>query len=172
MQGHLPHVIDLIPRLRRLAVALLHDRDTADKLVHMCLGNVSDQYGQWVAKVDVRLPLFRCLIEAYLASDWQESERRSVARGAPSASDSQYATLETLERALRQLDKREKAALLLIDLEEASYEDAAAIMDEPVKSVKAQASRAQNKLRHSMSTGSSTALDREGRPDTIGEEGP
>jgi RNA polymerase sigma-70 factor (ECF subfamily) len=143
-----------IPRLRRYARALLHDKDRADDLVQDTLVRGLDKihlyrYG------DVRAWLFTVMHNQYV-----NSVRRSVKRSetilvekmqlASPAPQLPNLELRDLENAIARLSEEQRATLLLVALEGLRYEEVAQICDVPIGTVRSRLNRAREELRRMM----------------------
>ncbi|OLT20526.1 RNA polymerase subunit sigma-70 [Ornithinimicrobium sp. CNJ-824] len=87
-----------------------------------------------------------------LVDDWSVLQGHRPAFGAATTASSEQtyldATLPTqLVRALRELDPRFRAAVLLVDVHDLSYAEAAAVLGVPVGTVMSRLSRARDRLR-------------------------
>jgi RNA polymerase sigma-70 factor, ECF subfamily len=153
-----------IPKLRRYARALLHNRDGADDLVQDTILRALEKAHLFERGTDLRAWLFTMLHNQYV-----NSVRRAVRRGqiftvekvhlaAPAA---QMAGLELrdLERAIQRLPEEQRTTLLLIGLEDMSYEEVAQVTGAPIGTVRSRVSRAREALRQ-MTTATAPAPSR------------
>jgi RNA polymerase sigma-70 factor (ECF subfamily) len=147
-----------IPRLRRYARALVRDADMADDLVQDCLMRA---ISRWHLRRDngaLRAWLFTILYNLFV------SERRALARrGGPSvpiedwdriapAMDGRSAAedhlaLRDLMAGLEGLPDEQRALVLLVGVEDLSYEEAARVTGVPLGTVMSRLSRARERLR-------------------------
>jgi RNA polymerase sigma-70 factor (ECF subfamily) len=146
-----------LPRLRRYAQALVRDAVRADDLVQDCLTRALGKLHLWREGTDLRAWLFTILHNQYV-----NYVRRSVRAGATvelddadlllSQSANQEAGLELrdLDRALGRLPAEQRQVILLIGLEEMSYDDAAAVLRVPTGTVRSRLSRGRLALRELM----------------------
>jgi DNA-directed RNA polymerase specialized sigma24 family protein len=123
-------LVDLIPRLRRYARALVGDRSTADDLVQDTLERA------WA-----KLHLYR------RATDMLGDEMPELAQRAP---QSDALLVRDLDRAIGRLPAEQRAVLLLVTLEEMSYDQVARTLGIPIGTVMSRLSRAREKLRAMM----------------------
>jgi RNA polymerase sigma-70 factor (ECF subfamily) len=145
-----------IPRLRRYARALTHDRERADDLVQNCLMRALANQHRWQPGTNLRAWLFTILHNTRV-SDLRRSTREescnelAMARmmPAPRAPDARL-QLRDLERAIGELPESQRQVLLLIGLEEMSYDEVAAVLDRPVGTVRSRLSRARAALREQL----------------------
>ncbi|MGP9813692.1 RNA polymerase sigma factor [Rhodopseudomonas sp. NSM] len=157
----------LIPSLRRYARALLRDRDAADDLVQSTLERALTRWRLRRPGGDLRAWLFTIERNLYL-----DQRRRAVRRGGTVDLDSRVVLADGAagpERALiardalarlDDLPEDQRSLLLLIGVEELSYEQAARMFDVPVGTIMSRLSRAREALRTSLETGRATVLRR------------
>lgn len=157
----------LIPSLRRYARALLHDRDAADDLVQSTLERALTRWRLRRPGGDLRAWLFAIERNLYL-----DQRRRAIRRGSAVDIDSRGTLADGTagpERsliardALARLDdlpEDQRSLLLLIGVEELSYEQAARVFDVPVGTIMSRLSRAREALRQSVEAGRTTVLRR------------
>lgn len=156
----------LIPSLRRYAYALVRDHDAADDLVQDTLERALSRWYLRRDGGDLRAWLFT--IQRNLHINAYRSTRR---RGThvpldmtplPGVAASQESALEAQDvlSALDQLPEEQKSLLLLVGVEDFSYEAAARILDVPLGTVMSRLSRARQKLRSVLDMGRATLLRR------------
>ena len=142
-----------IPRLRRYARALTRNADRADDLVQDTLTRAIAKAHLWQPGTDIRAWLFtimhnqnvnkvRRAIRDHANVDVDECEKL-VATTDPTASRQ----LRELERALAQMLEEQRQVVLLVGLEGMSYEDAAAILNVPIGTIRSRLSRGREVLR-------------------------
>ena len=127
-----------IPRLRRYAWALTGDRSAADDLVQDCLERAWSRLHLWRRGSNLRAWLFTILHNIY-ANDARRRMRRPVvvsltdAVVTPAVPPTQDMGIEVanLDAALKRLPEDQRAAVLLVGLEELSYREAAAALGIP-----------------------------------------
>lgn len=147
-------ILEQVPRLRRYARALTGDRFAADDLVQDTLERA---LAKWVlfrpgSKPDAWLMsimhnLFvNQLRQRAARPDQMELEAIAVEPATPARQEEGLA-LEDLQAALDKLPADQREVLLLVALEEMSYEEAARIVGVPVGTVMSRLSRAREKLR-------------------------
>jgi len=156
----------LIPALRRYAYALLRDHDAADDLVQDTLERALSRWRLWRPDGDLRAWLFTMQRNLFI-NDWRQRQRRGPhARlddvASPATAGQQEAGLEMRDvlAALDQLPEEQKSLLLLIGVEDFSYDDAARILGVPMGTVMSRLSRGRQKLRSILETGRATLLRR------------
>ncbi len=155
-----------IPALRRYAFALLRDRDRADDLVQDTLERALSRWLLRRADGDVRAWLFTILRNLHV-SRWRRERRRggtvdldeSAVPGVPARQEAALEVHDVLA-ALEQLPEEQKSLLLLVGVEDFSYDDAARILGMPIGTVMSRLSRARQRLRALVETGKVTLLRR------------
>ena len=144
-------VVALVPRLRRYARALIRDRALADDLVQDTLERAWTKLHLYRRGTDLRAWLFTVMHNVYV--NQRRAERETVEldaaeledAAAPSASDG--LEIRDLERALHRLPDEQRKVLLLVALEEMSYDEAARTLGVPIGTVMSRLSRARERLR-------------------------
>lgn len=156
----------LIPSLRRYARALLRDRDAADDLVQSTLERALSRWRLRRDGGDLRAWMFTILRNLYL-----DQRRRIARRGVDLELDHFGALADDVgaERALIARDalarldtlpEEQRSLLLLIGVEDLSYEQAARVLDVPIGTIMSRLSRARAALRRSVETGRGPVLRR------------
>jgi RNA polymerase sigma factor (sigma-70 family) len=154
-----------IPALRRYAFALLRDHDRADDLVQDTLERALSRWWLRRPEGDVRAWLFTILRNLHVSA-WRRDQRQGttvdIDGSALSVAARQEATLEVHDvlAALDQLPEEQKSLLLLVGVEDLSYDDAARILGMPIGTVMSRLSRARQRLRSVVETGKVTLLRR------------
>lgn len=154
-----------IPALRRYALALVRDHDAADDLVQDCLERAISRWYMRRADGNLRAWLFTILHNLYIGAH-RSRMRRGVSvpideasAGVPADQHSGLEARDTLS-ALDQLTEEQRSLLLLIGVEDFSYEEAAQMIGVPVGTVMSRLSRARQCLRSIMETGRPAFLRR------------
>lgn len=154
-------LVELIPRLRRYARALVGDRATADDLVQDTLERAWAKLHLYRRGTDLRAWLFTVMhnvhvnrVRATRPTDMLEDEMPELAQRAPQGD---ALLVRDLDRAIARLPAEQKAVLLLVTLEEMSYEEVARALGIPIGTVMSRLSRAREKLRAMMLGQSATA---------------
>jgi RNA polymerase sigma-70 factor (ECF subfamily) len=147
-------LVELIPRLRRYARALVGDRATADDLVQDTLERAWAKLHLYRRGTDLRAWLFTVMhnvhvnrVRASRLTDPLEDEMPELAQRAPQGD---ALLVRDLDRGIARLPAEQRAVLLLVTLEEMSYETVARTLDIPIGTVMSRLSRAREKLRASM----------------------
>lgn len=149
------HILYLVARLRRYAVALLDDPDKADQLVADCLAESLHRMEEWRAAGMPKAWLFHRLHRVYTANARRYSAQRNLRSDAgtiEAADRGRHASNEgnRYVAALYALPDNLRIVLLLVDLEDMTYGEAAAVIGEPLSAVKSLLHRAREGLRHSL----------------------
>ena len=146
-----------IPRLRRYARALTRNIERADDLVQDTLVRALAKQHLWQAGTNLRAWLFTLMHNQNV-----NDVRRGVHQGqnidvevmsnvlAATTDPTASRQLYELNRALSQLAQEQRQAILLVGLEEFSYEETAAILNIPVGTVRSRLSRGRDQLRRLM----------------------
>jgi len=147
-------LVELIPRLRRYARALVGDRASADDLVQDTLERAWAKLHLYRRGTDLRAWLFTVMhnvhvnkVRATRVTDTLEDELPELAQR---ASQGDALLVRDLDRAIARLPTEQRAVLLLVTLEEMSYEEVARALDIPIGTVMSRLSRAREKLRMMM----------------------
>jgi RNA polymerase sigma factor (sigma-70 family) len=147
-------LVELIPRLRRYARALVGDRASADDLVQDTLERAWAKLHLYRRGTDLRAWLFTVMhnvhvnkVRATRVTDTLEDELPELAQR---ASQGDTLLVRDLDRAIARLPSEQRAVLLLVTLEEMSYEEVARALGIPIGTVMSRLSRAREKLRMMM----------------------
>lgn len=141
-----------IPALRRYAFALVRDAAAADDLVQDCLERALSRWYLRRAEGDLRAWLFTILRNLYINA-YRARKRRDASTAIDEAPSSiapeQEAGLQARDvlAAIDQLPEEQKSLLLLIGVEDFSYEQAARVLAIPIGTVMSRLSRARQRLR-------------------------
>ncbi len=144
-------IVELIPRLRRYARALVSDRARADDLVQDTLERAWNKFHLWRPGSDLRAWLFTVMHNVHVNQVRASRDHAMLDDEGPemAVAGVQGASLEIrdLERALAVLPPEQREVLLLIALEDMSYAEVASMLDIPIGTVMSRLSRAREKLR-------------------------
>lgn len=147
-------IVDLIPRLRRYARALVGDRSAADDLVQDTLERAWSKFHLYRGGTDLRAWMFTVMHNVHvnrvraqrpvdaLPDDVPETLQHG-AQGDP-------LMIRDLERALASLPEEQREVLLLVALEDMSYDEAARTLGIPIGTVMSRLSRGRERLRAKM----------------------
>jgi RNA polymerase sigma-70 factor (ECF subfamily) len=144
-------LVELIPRLRRYARALVGDRASADDLVQDTLERAWAKLHLYRRGTDLRAWLFTVMhnvhvnkVRATRPTDSLDDEMPELALRAPQGDS---LVVRDLDRAIALLPAEQRAVLLLVTLEDLSYEEVARTLGIPMGTVMSRLSRAREKLR-------------------------
>ncbi|MDB5872504.1 MAG: subfamily polymerase sigma-24 subunit [Ramlibacter sp.] len=148
-------IVDQLPGLRRYARALTGDPWAADDLVQDTLERACAKWQLWTAGSDLRAWLFTLMHNLFL------NQRRAAKVALNSVSiDDVAAELHAppsnsddpmdISRCLQRLPADQRAVLLLVAMEDMSYQDAAKVLGIPLGTVMSRLSRARSRLRELM----------------------
>ncbi len=148
-----------IPALRRYAYALTREHEAADDLVQDCLERALSRWHLRRPDGDVRAWLFTILRNLYI-NGYHTRRRQGSTVSLESAPPMSSAAaqevglgIQDVLSALEQLPEEQKSLLLLIGVEDLSYEEAARVLGVPIGTVMSRLSRARQKLRTVIETG-------------------
>lgn len=156
----------LIPALRRYAYALVRDPDAADDLVQDTLERALSRWSLRRSDGDLRAWLFTIQRNLHVSSLRQGRRRGAHVEldeaTSPSLAAQQESGMEIQDilAALDQLPEEQKSLLLLVGVEDLSYDDAATVMGVPAGTVMSRLARGRQKLRALLETGRTTLLRR------------
>lgn len=149
-----------IPGLRRYAWALLRDDEAADDLVQDTLERAIHRWSQRRRDGDLKAWLFAIQRNLFL-NQVRQRRSRGVQVGAealndlpsPEGSPEGQAAVRDILAGLDALPEEQRSVLLLVGVEDLSYEQAAQVLSLPVGTVMSRLSRARRKLREFMDNG-------------------
>lgn len=168
-QALLPH----IPGLRRYARALTGDAWAADDLVQDTLERACSKWRLWQTGSDLRAWLFT-LMHNLQANQWRSGRHERQAGPPVDLEDVQHelfapaSAVETgldLQRCLLRLPPEQREVLLLVGMEDLSYDAVARITGVPVGTVMSRLSRGRQRLQQLMEGG--PASKETGRPAAV-----
>jgi RNA polymerase sigma-70 factor, ECF subfamily len=141
-----------IPGLRRYARALTRSAQTADDLVQDCLERAWRKADRWEAGTDLRAWLFTVMHNVYINGlrrklpETEPMEHTDYEDPRPQTPDAGI-HLRDLEQSLARLSPEQREVLLLVCLEEMSYEQVAAVTGVPIGTVMSRLHRARERMR-------------------------
>lgn len=144
-----------IPRLRRYARALVNDRTAADDLVQDTLERAWTRIEQFRVGTDLRAWMFSIMHNVHL--NQVRSRRDAVSFDEEAHDIGQRATqddaleMRDMDRAMQALPIEQREVLLLVALEDLSYEEVAKTLGIPLGTVMSRLSRARERVRSLMS---------------------
>jgi RNA polymerase sigma-70 factor, ECF subfamily len=155
-------LIELIPRLRRYARALVSDRAASDDLVQDTLERAWAKLHLFRRGTDLRAWLFTVMhnvhvnrVRATRPTDPLEDDMPELAQR---ATQGDALVVRDLDRAISALPVAQREVLLLVALEDLSYEETARVLGIPIGTVMSRLARAREKLRDLMQGKGGTKL--------------
>ncbi|HEU6442011.1 MAG TPA: RNA polymerase sigma factor [Microvirga sp.] len=156
-----------IPGLRRYAWALLRDDEAADDLVQDTLERAIRHWSQRRRDRDLKAWLFAIQRNLFLNAMRQRKargipvgvellENASASAGGPDA----HEDLRDVLTGLDALSEEQRSVLLLVGVEDLTYEQVAQVLSIPVGTVMSRLSRARARLREFMDNGRNAVLRR------------
>ncbi len=142
-----------LPRLRRYARALTGERFAADDLVQDTLERALSRWSLFKrgSKLDAwLLAIMHNIFINQVRADKARPQTVAIDDApipAARAAAGDTLAVRDLERALTQLPEEQRAAVLLVSLEELSYEEAGKVLGVPVGTVMSRLSRGRERLR-------------------------
>jgi RNA polymerase sigma-70 factor (ECF subfamily) len=150
-------LVECIPHLRAFARSLTRNREQADDLVHDAAVRALTAERQFCPGTNFRAWIFTILRNLYY-NRWREHRIRSALLADPVLAREQLGPpqeaildIRDFKRAFWQLGQEQREALILVGASGMSYEEAAAICQCPVGTVKSRVSRARQQLIHPVS---------------------
>jgi RNA polymerase sigma-70 factor, ECF subfamily len=153
MDGSAPDFVQHIPRLRRYARALTGDRGRADDLVQDTLERALVKFHLWRPGSDLRAWMFTIMHNVYINQVRAGSTAvvsaldDEAVQPAIRATQSDRLEVMDLQVALLTLPEEQRDVLLLVGLEQMTYEEAAGVLNVPIGTVMSRLSRARERLR-------------------------
>jgi RNA polymerase sigma-70 factor, ECF subfamily len=154
----MPDILSLIeaeiPHLRRFARYLACDIDRGDDLVQECLTRAIAKHGTWTPGTNLRAWLFTILKNCHIndvrrARRSEEMPDEHPLLTVPANQDAHIGLLEVRDAYLRLSDEH-REVLLLVAIEGLQYDEAAAVLEVPVGTVRSRLSRARQALRDAL----------------------
>lgn len=142
-----------IPRLRRYARALTGDASAADDLVQDALERALVKHDLWREGSDLRAWLFTVMHNVFVNQVRSAAVSRTVplddsyAADLPQPQASDRLEIRDLDAALQALPEEQRAVLLLVGLEQMTYEETANVLEVPIGTVMSRLSRGRERLR-------------------------
>ena len=163
MDGPGRDIVPHIPRLRRYARALTGERTHADDLVQDTLERALIKLHLWQPGSDLRAWLFtlmhnvfinqlRARPARFIAELDDEAEQVAVR---PTQTD--WLEVRDLQAMLLRLPEEQREVLLLVGLEQMTYEETAGVLGIPIGTVMSRLSRARERLRGLLAGGAMPA---------------
>ena len=140
MHGLQRQIVELLPRLRRLARVLARDPVDADDLVQSTVERALVHQGQWRPGTRLDSWMFRIMKNAWIDESRSRTRRGGVflpQEAGEGVGDAGAEALDTrlalgeVERALARLPDEQRAAVALVLVEGLSYQEAAQVLEIP-----------------------------------------
>lgn len=153
MNGRDRDFIQHIPRLRRYARALTGDRSRADDLVQDTLERALVKFHLWQPESDLRAWLFTIMHNVFVNQVRSSLSGMTMALDDETVLPSMRATqsdrleVRDLQQALLRVPEEQRKVLLLVGIEQMTYEEAAGVLGIPIGTVMSRLSRARERLR-------------------------
>ena len=156
-----------IPALRRYAFALVRQHDAADDLVQDCLERAISRWHLRHRDGDLKAWLLTIVRNQFISTyrqkrrrgfhfAWEDVAEPPATDGAPDSSTAVRDILAGLET----LPEDQKSVVLLVGVEDLSYDEAARVLGLPLGTVMSRLSRGREKLREYLETGRNAVLRR------------
>ena len=144
--------MQFIPRLRRYARALTGDSSAADDLVQDALERALVKQALWREGTDLRAWLFTVMHNVFVNQVRSAVANRTVPMDdmtseLPQSQGTDRLEIRDLDAALRALPEEQRAVVLLVGLEQMTYDEAAKVLDVPIGTVMSRLSRGRERLR-------------------------
>jgi RNA polymerase sigma-70 factor (ECF subfamily) len=146
-------IVACIPSLRRYARGLVHDPVRADDLVQDTLERAWSRLSMWRRSGVMRAWLFGIMHNLFIdgvrsqRSQPEQSEAGQLPEPVERATQTDGLELRDVERILQRLPVDQRSVLLLVGVEEFSYQEVASLLGIPVGTVMSRLSRARERLR-------------------------
>ncbi len=144
-------LIDAIPRLRRYARVLTGEPARSDDLVQDTLERAWERRAQWRPDTEIRPWLFSIMHNRHVDTVRRQAVAPMVElEGIDEPSHRPFDRAvepQDLERCLQALPEEQRAVLMLVTVEQLSYEDTALALGVPVGTVMSRLSRARDRMR-------------------------
>jgi RNA polymerase sigma-70 factor, ECF subfamily len=160
-------IVAQIPHLRRYARALLGERTAAEDLVQDCLERAWSRFHLWRDGTNLRTWLFTIMHNLH-ANAMRSAARRPRQTTIDDnglalpvrATQEDRLEVSAIERALAHLPEEQRQVVLLVGLEEMSYQEAATVLAIPIGTVMSRLHRGRERLRETLTGASGTPLRR------------
>lgn len=153
MEDESAQLVACIPRLRRYARALTGDRAVADDLVQDTMERGWSKLSSWRRGSDMRAWLFGIMHNLFVdqvrqrSSVYTETLDENTPEPSMKAPQTDRLEIRDIEAALRMLPVEQREILLLVALEEMTYEEIASTLRIPIGTVMSRLARGRERLR-------------------------
>ena len=148
-------ITEHIPRLRRYARALVGDRYVADDLVQDTLERAWNKFYLWRPGSDLRAWLFTIMHNVFVNQarrKRKESEELTdeMPAAAVRATQGDQLELQDVDRVLRSISPEQREVVLLVAVEQLTYEEVSRALDIPIGTVMSRLSRGRERMRQAL----------------------
>lgn len=152
MSDHDSLIAEQIPRLRRYARALTGERAAADDLVQDTLERALSRFHLWRRGSDMRAWLFTIMHNIFVNQARSRMRHPHEALDGPAEDALHYrepdwSDLRDIGEALAKLPVEQRTVVLLVGLEQFTYDEAARVLEVPIGTVMSRLSRARERMR-------------------------
>ncbi len=146
-------IVACLPSLRRYARGLTSNRERADDLVQDTLERAWGRFALWQRRGEVRAWMFGIMHNLFIdrLRTQRSTPEQSVGDALPESPDratqSDRLEVRDLDRALQRLPPEQRAVLLLVGVEDMSYQEVADVLGVPMGTVMSRLSRGRERLR-------------------------
>ena len=146
-------IVACIPSLRRYARGLISDRERADDLVQDTLERAWGRFALWQRRGDVRAWMFGIMHNLFIdrvrsqRSTPEDTAGDTLTELPERSTQSDRLEVRDLDRAIQRLPHEQREVLLLVGVEEMSYQAVATVLGVPMGTVMSRLSRARDRLR-------------------------
>ena len=147
------HIVACIPHLRRYARGLIGESARADDLVQDTLERVWGKFALWRGHGELRAWTFGIMHNLFIDrlrgqhGSLEDSAGDALPEVADRATQADRLELHDLDRALQRLPAAQREVLLLVAVEQLSYQETARVVGVPIGTVMSRLSRARERLR-------------------------
>ncbi len=147
------HIVACIPHLRRYARGLTGERERADDLVQDTLERVWRKFALWQKRGELRAWTFCIMHNLFIDrlrgqhSSLEDSVGDELPEVADRATQADRLELRDLDRVLQRLPAEQREVLLLVGVEQLSYQQVARVVGVPIGTVMSRLSRGRERLR-------------------------
>lgn len=145
-------ILACIPSLRRYARGLTGDAHRADDLVQDTLERAWSRYSRWQRRGELRAWMFGIMHNHFIdgVRKNQRQAEQSTSGDVPDvsvrATQTDHLEVRDLDRCLQALPPEQREVLLLVCVEDLSYQEAAHVLDIPIGTIMSRLSRARERL--------------------------
>jgi RNA polymerase sigma-70 factor (ECF subfamily) len=148
-------ITEHIPRLRRYARALVGDRYVADDLVQDTLERAWNKYYLWRPGSDLRAWLFTIMHNVFVNQARRrryESEELTdeTPAAAVRATQGDQLELRDVDRVLSSISPEQREVVLLVAVEQLTYDEVSRVLDVPIGTVMSRLSRGRERMRQAL----------------------